>query len=107
MKLCPQKSTIGIAHCLWRLFSEPGGALFVLISGLLLVLPQLVMPIYAQIYMDEVVGNSMDVETALLWAMAVTVSLAILQYLQLFGSRKLGINAAICYQLRTSNAGTA
>jgi len=98
LTLTPDENFVrqGKAPSVWpivwrRLFSEPGGALFVLISGLLLVLPQLVMPIYAQIYMDEVIGNSMDHWLKpMLWAMAVTISLqAILQYLQLFGSRKL------------------
>ena len=43
-----------------RLSSEPMGALFIAIAGLLLILPQLVMPVFAQIYLDEVIGNAMN-----------------------------------------------
>ena len=68
-----------------RLFTEPGGALFILLSGLMLILPQLVMPIFSQIYIDEVIGNGMENWLKpMLWAMALTISLqALLQYLQL------------------------
>ncbi len=74
-----------------RLISEPRGALFILICGLILVLPQLVMPIYAQIYLDEVISNGMGHWLKpMLWAMVLTISLqAIIQYLQLLGTRKL------------------
>ena len=40
--------------------SEPMGVAFILIAGLLLILPQLVMPVFAQIYLDEVIGNAME-----------------------------------------------
>ena len=43
-----------------RLLSEPNGAAFILICGLLLILPQLIMPVYAQIYIDEVINNGMQ-----------------------------------------------
>nr|WP_115019354.1 NHLP family bacteriocin export ABC transporter peptidase/permease/ATPase subunit [Synechococcus sp. UW140] len=98
LTLTPDESFVrdGKSPSVWpivwrRLFSEPWGSLFILISGLLLVLPQLVMPIYAQIYLDEVIGNGMDQWLKpMLWAMALTISLqAILQYFQLLGSRKL------------------
>ena len=74
-----------------RLLTEPGGALFILLCGLLLILPQLVMPIFSQIYIDEVIGNGMqNWLKPMLWAMALTISLqAILQYLQLQGTRLL------------------
>ena len=74
-----------------RLFTEPGGALFIMLSGLMLILPQLVIPIFSQIYIDEVIGNGMDNWLKpMLWAMALTISLqALLQYLQLFGTRTL------------------
>ena len=74
-----------------RLFTEPGGALFILLSGLMLILPQLVMPIFAQIYIDEVIGNGMENWLKpMLWAMALTISLqALLQSLQLLGTRTL------------------
>ncbi len=74
-----------------RLMSEPGGALFILLSGLLLILPQLVMPVFAQIYLDEVIGNNMDQWLKpMLWAMAMTIGLqVVLQHLQLVGTRRL------------------
>jgi NHLM bacteriocin system ABC transporter peptidase/ATP-binding protein len=76
---------------LHRLKSEPTGALFVLIAGLLLILPQLVMPIFAQIYLDEVIGNGMSQWLKpMLWSMALTIGLqAALRHLQLVGTRQL------------------
>lgn len=74
-----------------RLSTEPGGALFILLSGLLLILPQLVMPIFSQIYIDEVISNEMENWLKpMLWAMAITIGLqALMQYLQLVGTRTL------------------
>lgn len=74
-----------------RLMTEPGGALFILLAGLLLILPQLVMPVFAQIYLDEVIGNTMDHWLKpMLWAMAMTIGIQVLlQHLQLVGTRSL------------------
>ena len=74
-----------------RLFSEPGGTLFILIVGILLILPQLTMPIFSQIYLDEVINNNMaNWLKPMLWAMALTIVVqAIFEYLQLLGGRKL------------------
>lgn len=74
-----------------RLLSEPNGAAFILICGLLLILPQLIMPVYAQIYIDEVISNGMESWLKpMLWAMAITIGLqTALQYLQLLGTRTL------------------
>ncbi|AII48205.1 multidrug ABC transporter [Synechococcus sp. KORDI-52] len=74
-----------------RLSSEPMGALFILIAGLLLILPQLVMPVFAQIYLDEVIGNAMNHWLKpMLWSMALTIGLqVVLQHLQLVGTRSL------------------
>ena len=74
-----------------RLSSEPMGALFIAIAGLLLILPQLVMPVFAQIYLDEVIGNAMNHWLKpMLWAMALTIGLqVVLQHLQLVGTRSL------------------
>jgi NHLM bacteriocin system ABC transporter peptidase/ATP-binding protein len=54
-------------------------------------LPQLVMPVFAQIYLDEVIGNNMSLWLKpMLWAMAVTIGLQVaLQHLQLVGTRSL------------------
>ena len=76
---------------LQRMGSEPMGALFILVAGLLLILPQLVMPVFAQIYLDEVIGNAMATWLKpMLWAMALTIGLqVVLQHLQLVGTRSL------------------
>ena len=92
----PQFQRGGRAPSVWpvvvrRMTSEPMGALFILITGLLLILPQLVMPVFAQIYLDEVIGNSMGQWLKpMLWAMAFTIGLQVaLQHLQLVGTRSL------------------
>ena len=92
----PQFQRGGRAPSVWpvvvrRMTSEPMGALFILITGLLLILPQLVMPVFAQIYLDEVIGNSMGQWLKpMLWAMALTIGLQVaLQHLQLVGTRSL------------------
>lgn len=74
-----------------RLGSEPSAALFILIAGLLLILPQLVMPVFAQIYLDEVIGNNMNQWLKpMLWAMALSIGVqVVLQHLQLVGTRRL------------------
>ena len=74
-----------------RMASEPMGVAFILIAGLLLILPQLVMPVFAQIYLDEVIGNAMNNWLKpMLWAMALTIGLQVmLQHLQLVGTRSL------------------
>ena len=66
------------------------GVAFILIAGLLLILPQLVMPV-AQIYLDEVIGNAMsNWLKPMLWAMAFTIGIQVmLQHLQLVGTRSL------------------
>ena len=67
---------------------KPGGALFILLSGLMLILPQLVIPIFSQI-LDEVIGNGMENWLKpMLWAMALTMTCRLLQY-QLLGTRTL------------------
>ncbi|MBM5800014.1 MAG: NHLP family bacteriocin export ABC transporter peptidase/permease/ATPase subunit, partial [Cyanobacteria bacterium K_DeepCast_35m_m2_023] len=74
-----------------RLLSERLGVLYVLLAGLLLIGPQLVMPVYAQIYMDEVIGQAASSWLKpMLWALALTIALqASLQQLQLVGRRSL------------------
>lgn len=96
MKPGPEFERGGAAPSVWpivlrRLLSEPAGALFLLVTGLLLILPQLVMPVFAQIYLDEVIGNNMNNWLKpMLWAMALTIGIqVVLQHLQLVGSRRL------------------
>lgn len=84
--------TPSIWPILWRrLTSEAFGAGFVLLAGLLLILPKLVMPIFAQIYMDEIIGNAISSWLKpMLWAMALTIAAqAMIQQLQLLGVRSL------------------
>ena len=94
----PDKGFIkgGSAPSVWpivfkRSFSESRGTLFVIVCGLLLVLPQLIMPVYAQIYIDEVINNGINSWLKpMLIAMAITIGIqAILQNLQLNGTRAL------------------
>ena len=74
-----------------RMLSERFALIFTLLAGLLLILPQLVMPVFAQIYMDEVLGNQFEQWLKpMLWAMALTISFqAVVQQLQLFSTRAL------------------
>lgn len=74
-----------------RMASEPMAALFILCAGLLLILPQLVMPVFAQVYLDEVIGNNMaQWLKPMLWAMALSIGVqVVLQHLQLVGTRNL------------------
>ena len=74
-----------------RMATEKLGVLFTLITGLLLILPQLIMPVYAQIYLDEVISNQLGQWIKpMLWAMAITIIFqAIVQQLQLIGTRSL------------------
>ncbi len=86
----------GSAPSVWpvvlnRLLCEPKGVTFLIICGIILILPQLVMPIYAQIYIDEVIGNNMqNWLKPMLLAMALTIGIqVVLQNLQLVATRSL------------------
>jgi ABC-type bacteriocin/lantibiotic exporter with double-glycine peptidase domain len=74
-----------------RLRQEWRPALFSLLAGLLLILPQLAMPIFTQVYIDDVWGSSLrQWLKPMLWAMALTVVLqAIGGQLQQLGARHL------------------
>jgi len=74
-----------------RMLSEPLAALFIVCAGLLLILPQLVMPVFAQVYLDEVIGNNLNQWLKpMLWAMAFTIGVQVLlKHLQLVGTRNL------------------
>jgi NHLM bacteriocin system ABC transporter peptidase/ATP-binding protein len=74
-----------------RLRQEWRPALFSLLAGLLLILPQLAMPVFTQIYIDDVWGSALrQWLKPMLWAMAVTIVLqAIAGQLQLLGNRHL------------------
>lgn len=74
-----------------RLRQEWRPALFSLLAGLLLIVPQLAMPIFTQIYIDDVWGSSLrQWLKPMLWAMALTVVLqAIGSQLEQLGARQL------------------
>ncbi|MFN9646213.1 MAG: NHLP family bacteriocin export ABC transporter peptidase/permease/ATPase subunit [Cyanobacteriota bacterium] len=74
-----------------RLRQDWGPALFSLLAGLLLILPQLAMPVFTQIYIDDVWGSALrQWLKPMLWAMALTIALqAIGGQLQLLGNRHL------------------
>jgi len=80
----------------WRLIGARLGqewptALFTLTAGLLLILPQLAMPIFTQIYIDDVWGSALGQWLKpMLWAMALAIGLqAIAGHLQQLGIRHL------------------
>ena len=74
-----------------RLRQEWRPALFSLLAGLLLILPQLAMPVFTQIYIDDVWGSSLrEWLKPMLWAMALTIAVqAIGSQLQQLGIRNL------------------
>jgi len=74
-----------------RLAAEWRVALFTLLAGLLLILPQLAMPVFTQIYIDDVWGASLrQWLKPMLWVMALTIGLqAIGAQLQQLGIRHL------------------
>ncbi len=74
-----------------RLRQEWRPAFFSLLSGLLLIVPQLAMPVFTQIYIDDVWGSALrQWLKPMLWAMALTIGLqAIGSQLQLLGNRHL------------------
>jgi len=87
-----------------RLSTEPAGVLFVLLTGLLLIVPQLLMPVFSQLYIDEVVGNGFATWLKpMLLAMAATIALlAIGTRLRLFGvqrlNRRLDVRFSVDFQ---------
>ena len=96
MEPTPNFQKGGKAPTVWpvvwqRLNLEPRGALFILLAGLILILPQLVMPIFSMIYMDEIIVNdATSWLKPMLWGMAIIISLQVaLRHLQLVGTRTL------------------
>ena len=74
-----------------RLFKEPGPLLFTLLASLLLIGPQLAMPVFSQIYVDEVWNSGLrQWLKPMLWAMALMILLQALGgQLQRLGIRQL------------------
>ena len=74
-----------------RLRKEPGSVLFCLMAGLLLIGPQLAMPVFTQIYIDEVWGAGLGQWLKpMLWTMALMIGLqSIGTQLQRLASRHL------------------
>ena len=74
-----------------RLLTEPSACLFVLLCGLLLLVPKLVLPIFSQIYIDEYLGNNMHQWLKpMLWGFAFTIAFqALIQNLELVATRRI------------------
>jgi len=74
-----------------RLIVEPWPVAFITLTGLILILPQLILPIFSQIYIDEVLNNSMsEWLKPMLFAFAITIVFqTILKNIQLLATRKL------------------
>jgi NHLM bacteriocin system ABC transporter peptidase/ATP-binding protein len=87
-----------------RLRQEWPVALFSLLAGVLLILPQLAMPVFTQIYIDDVWGSELrQWLKPMLWAMALTILLqAIGGQLQQLGirhlSRRLEMRGALAFE---------
>ena len=86
----------GSAPSVWpliynRILFEPWPIIFITLTGLILILPQLILPIFSQIYIDEIVNNDMNQWIKpMLIAMAITIIFqTILRNLQLLATRKL------------------
>ncbi|AFY27474.1 NHLP family bacteriocin export ABC transporter peptidase/permease/ATPase subunit [Cyanobium gracile] len=74
-----------------RLALEKAGVLFTLITGLLLVLPQVLIPVFSQVYIDEIWGQGMQAWLKpMLWALVLVLLLqTLLKHLQLTAIRRL------------------
>lgn len=74
-----------------RLLLEKGAVVFLLLAGFAMIVPSLLMPIFSQVYIDEVWGNQLiSWRKPLFWGIAITIvaQLAI-QHLQRLGNRLL------------------
>lgn len=74
-----------------RLAMEKQGVLYTVLAGVLLILPQLLMPVFSQIYIDDIWGQQLKSWLKpMLWALVLTIGLqAVLKQLQLHGTRSL------------------
>lgn len=74
-----------------RLGLEKAGVLFTLITGLLLVLPQVLIPVFSQVYIDEIWGQGMQAWLKpMLWALVLVLLLqTLMKHLQLTAIRRL------------------
>ena len=85
-----QRPRVGPA-ILARLRAEPEGVLFCFLSGIGLILPKLLLPVFSQVYIDDVVGSHFEQWLKpLLWAMVLCLAaLGLGRHLQLLGRREL------------------
>jgi len=74
-----------------RLALEKAAVLFTLITGLVLVLPQVLIPVFSQIYVDEIWGQGMQAWLKpMLWALVLVLLLqTLMKHLQLSAIRRL------------------
>ena len=74
-----------------RMGTEKNAVIFCIVAGLLLIIPKLTIPIYSQIYLDEVVGaNMQNWLKPMLWAFLVSITfMSVAKYIELIGQRLL------------------
>lgn len=74
-----------------RLALEKAGVLFTLITGLVLVLPQVLIPVFSQVYIDEIWGQGLQAWLKpMLWALVLVLMLqTVMKHLQLTAIRRL------------------
>jgi NHLM bacteriocin system ABC transporter peptidase/ATP-binding protein len=92
----PEFVQSGKAPSVWplvlqRMATEKTAVLFCLVAGLLLIIPKLTIPIYSQIYIDEIVGSNMqNWLKPMLWAFFLSIAfMSVANYIQLIGQRLL------------------
>lgn len=92
----PEFVKSGKAPSVWplvfqRMATEKTAVLFCVFAGLLLILPKLTIPIYSQIYIDEIIGSNMqNWLKPMLWAFFFSIAfISVANYIQLIGQRLL------------------
>lgn len=92
----PEFVQSGTAPSVWplvlqRMTTEKTAVLFCIVAGLLLIIPKLTIPIYSQIYIDEIIGSNMqNWLKPMLWAFFLSIAfMSIANYIQLIGQRLL------------------
>jgi NHLM bacteriocin system ABC transporter peptidase/ATP-binding protein len=92
----PEFFKSGKAPSVWplvlkRMETEKTAVIFCIVAGLLLIIPKLTIPIYSQIYLDEIVGSNMqNWLKPMLWAFFLSIAfMSAANYIQLVGQRLL------------------
>jgi NHLM bacteriocin system ABC transporter peptidase/ATP-binding protein len=74
-----------------RLLIEKAAIVFLLLAGLAMIVPSLLMPVFSQIFIDEIWGNQLaSWQKPLFWGMAITILAQLfIQHMQRLGNRLL------------------